>query len=266
MKKYKGVVFFDFDGTLIDEVDGIFEMPESTKDSLMKLRENGYATCVCSGRTKLFSEEVKDYFDGYVTGMGAHVELDGEVINSVEITTEEIEEMCEACAKKGIIILMDGANQSYCNNMDGEIYQFFKYVFHVHDHWVIPWTKDHKEVINKLTFMYDNENTEAVTFLEETYGEKLELAKHIRYGFTDATPKGVDKGTGIVDMLEYLGLPIEASYGFGDGDNDLPLVKTVGTSVIMGRHYSGLEPYATMTTGLVKEDGIKQALTKLGLI
>ena len=50
MKDYKGIVFFDYDGTLIDEVDGIFQMPDSTKEALTKLRENGYAVCICTGR------------------------------------------------------------------------------------------------------------------------------------------------------------------------------------------------------------------------
>lgn len=264
MKQYKGAVFFDYDGTLIDEVDGIFEMPDSTKQALTQLRKNGYAVCICSGRTKRFCEQVKDYFDGYVTAMGAHVEIDGNVIESVEIPKDEIEEIRKLCAPRKIITLMDAADQSYCDCMEGEVYQFFEYVFHVQKEWVNPWTVTCGKTINKLSFMYRAD--EDYTYLLEHLKEKFEVAKHIRYPFADATPRGADKGSGILTMLDYLDLPVEASYGFCDGDNDVPLVKTVGTAVIMGRHYEGLEPYAALTTDLVKNDGIQKGLQRIGLI
>ena len=52
MKKYKGVVFFDYDGTTVDEVDEIKTATPTTVESLNKLKENGYLTMLCSGRTQ----------------------------------------------------------------------------------------------------------------------------------------------------------------------------------------------------------------------
>ena len=54
MKKYKGVVFFDYDGTTVDEVDEIKTATPTTVESLNKLKENGYLTMLCSGRTQRF--------------------------------------------------------------------------------------------------------------------------------------------------------------------------------------------------------------------
>ena len=39
MKKYKGVVFFDYDGTTVDEVDEIKTATPTTVESLNKLKE-----------------------------------------------------------------------------------------------------------------------------------------------------------------------------------------------------------------------------------
>ena len=47
MKKYKGVVFFDYDGTTVDEVDEIKTATPTTVESLNKLKENGYLTMLC---------------------------------------------------------------------------------------------------------------------------------------------------------------------------------------------------------------------------
>lgn len=44
MKKYKGVIFFDYDGTTVDEVDEIKTATPTTVESLNKLKENGYLT------------------------------------------------------------------------------------------------------------------------------------------------------------------------------------------------------------------------------
>ena len=49
MNKYKGVVFFDYDGTTVDEVDNIATATPKTVESLNKLKENGYLTMLCSG-------------------------------------------------------------------------------------------------------------------------------------------------------------------------------------------------------------------------
>ena len=52
MKKYKGVIFFDYDGTTVDEVDEIKTATPTTVESLNKLKENGYLTMLCSVRTQ----------------------------------------------------------------------------------------------------------------------------------------------------------------------------------------------------------------------
>ena len=44
MKKYKGVVFFDYDGTTVDEVDEIKTATPTTVETLNKIKENGYLT------------------------------------------------------------------------------------------------------------------------------------------------------------------------------------------------------------------------------
>lgn len=129
---------------------------------------------------------------------------------------------------------------------------------------MLPWDTKEKCRINKLTFFYDHD--EDYDFLKAHLSSRFELAKHIRYHFTDATPVGVDKGSGIRTMMDALGIPIQSTYAFGDGDNDVSMIKTVGTGIVMGRHYKGLDPYAAFTTDTVAENGIYNGCKKLGLI
>ena len=85
MKEYKGIVFFDYDGTTVDEVDRIKTATPTTVESLNKLKENGYLTMLCSGRTKRFLEADIDKFQGAITCNGAFTEVDGEVFRDITI-------------------------------------------------------------------------------------------------------------------------------------------------------------------------------------
>ena len=76
MREYKGIVFFDYDGTTVDEVDRIKTATPTTVESLQKLKQNGYLTMLCSGRTKRFLEMDIDKFHGAITCNGAHTEAD----------------------------------------------------------------------------------------------------------------------------------------------------------------------------------------------
>ena len=88
MKKYKGVVFFDYDGTTVDEVDEIKTATPTTVESLNKLKENGYLTMLCSGRTQRFLEMDIDKFMGAITCNGSHTEVEGEVTRDICIPDE----------------------------------------------------------------------------------------------------------------------------------------------------------------------------------
>ena len=70
-------IFFDIDGTLWDRDNNI---PQSTKEAIHQLQENGHQTFLCSGRTRVFinSEELLGMgFDGIVCGCGTFIEYKG---------------------------------------------------------------------------------------------------------------------------------------------------------------------------------------------
>lgn len=64
----KHILFFDIDGTLIDEEKDI--VPESAKRALCRAKKNGHLLFLCSGRCKaIIPDEVVGLgFDGMVGG------------------------------------------------------------------------------------------------------------------------------------------------------------------------------------------------------
>ena len=67
-------------------------------------------------------------------------------------------------------------------------------------------------------------------------------------------------------MLEATGIDIENSYAFGDGLNDLEMLKMVGTGIAMGNAVDEAKAVADYVTTSCSNDGIWNGLVRLGLI
>ena len=64
------------------------------------------------------------------------------------------------------------------------------------------------------------------------------------------------KAKGIEKALEILNIPIENSYAFGDGDNDIEMLKTVGCGIAMGNASDYIKSCANRVTQTVGNDGV----------
>lgn len=72
----------------------------------------------------------------------------------------------------------------------------------------------------------------------------------------------VSKGSALVYLCRHLNIAPEESIAFGDGENDLPLLKAAGLSVVMENATSSVYPYADFITASNDNDGIALALER----
>lgn len=66
--------------------------------------------------------------------------------------------------------------------------------------------------------------------------------------------------------MEYYGLSLDEAMAFGDGGNDVPMVRDAALGVAMGNACDELKQVADYVTLSVDEDGIAVALEHFGLI
>ena len=66
------------------------------------------------------------------------------------------------------------------------------------------------------------------------------------------------KGIGIEKVLKYYGIEKSQSMAFGDGNNDIEMLKAVGNGIAMGNASDDLKAVADEICGDVSEDGIYQ--------
>ena len=84
--------------------------------------------------------------------------------------------------------------------------------------------------------------------------------------FCDITSLDADKGKGLAAMAARLGLDISETMAFGDGANDIPIIRTAGVGVAMGNAGPDVKAAADYTTTPVDDDGIRNALVRYGVI
>ena len=67
-------------------------------------------------------------------------------------------------------------------------------------------------------------------------------------------------------MAARLGLDISETMAFGDGGNDLSIIRRAGIGVAMGNAGPDVKAAADYVTTSVDDDGILNALVRLGVI
>lgn len=77
---------------------------------------------------------------------------------------------------------------------------------------------------------------------------------------------GMDKGSAIRCVRDYLAHGIADTYAFGDSENDLPMADEVETFVAMGNALEGVRARANLVAPHVRDDGFLRCLEQLGLI
>ena len=85
-------------------------------------------------------------------------------------------------------------------------------------------------------------------------------------GFYEILPKGCSKASAIRHMAKLLQIPMEDTVAIGDSNNDLSMLKCVGTSIAMGNSTQNILDMADYITTDVDKDGIWNALEWLGVI
>ena len=108
-------------------------------------------------------------------------------------------------------------------------------------------------------FKIDEERTEARKRLEAVEGIEVTgaLSNNI-----EVNAAGVDKGNALLWFADHLGIPHEEVAGFGDGNNDIQLLKKAGIGVAMANATDQVKAVSDYITGTNDEDGVATFIEK----
>lgn len=257
-------LFFDIDGTLVS-----FEthrIPPSTIEALEAAHAKGHKIFIATGRPKaiinnLSELQSRNLIDGYITMNGAYCFVGKEVIYKNAIPQEEVKAMGAFCEKKDVpCIFVEEHDISVCqpNDMVKKIFYDFLKVDTIRTVSFEEATS--KEIIQMTPFITEEQEKEIRPSIPT-----CEIGRWFP-AFADITAKGVTKQKGIDEIIRYFNMKLEDTVAFGDGGNDITMLRHAAIGVAMGQAKEDVKAAADYVTAPVDEDGISKAMKHLGII
>ena len=256
-------LFFDIDGTLVSTKT--HRIPSSTIEAIRKVREDGIKIFISTGRPPALMDNIGQLqdpglIDGYVTMNGSYCFIGDEVLYKVPIPEKEWKAMGAFCKAGGYSCTFIGVDCAYAYQADELLENIFYKELNARHMDPIDWQDIDFDVMQMSPFI--NQET------EDGIRAQLKGCEFGRWhpGFVDINVAGCTKQEGIEVIMKHLGLAKEEIMTFGDGGNDISMLKMAGTGVAMGNASDMVKAAADYVTTHVDEDGIANALRHFGLL
>lgn len=256
-------IFLDIDGTLVSI--NTHRIPQSAVDALTKAKARGVGIFISTGRPLPILNnlgQISHLIDGYITTNGAMCFVGERVVYSCPIDEADVAALLGDMAERDYACLAVGERTVVLLNPKEVFFEVFVRQLNV-------TTVDTTLTINDLR---GQRLLQFSPFIDADHERSLlSRMPHCVSGrwhpaFTDITAAQADKGIGLLKMAEHLGLDISETMAFGDGGNDISILRRAGTGVAMGNAADNVKSEADYVTTSVDDDGIANALRHFGVI
>lgn len=266
MKNYKGVIFFDVDGTLIDVAKGIKSPSQKTKESINKLKEAGYLTILATGRPmSLVNEELISLgLSGYIASNGSYAKIEDEIIFDYPIDNNDLGELITYFNENKIAYILEGQEANYVVDLNNTEIKILMEKVDLKDECFIETWKVETVRTNKIIVVSNSDDI--YEKIKSKYENKYAFMKHPNGESFELYVGKYTKGYGIEQLINKLGISQENTYAFGDGENDIEMFQTVKHGIAMSGYHERLKEHAYDFTEDVENEGIYIGLKKLKLI
>lgn len=255
------LAFFDIDGTLIPE--GQTQVPKNTLNALHELMDNGIVVFVCTGRCYHQAKHVIDAIgtNNYICSNGQEVCVNGEILYQNTFTPMDVREAVDIFERYGVNWGFE-TRESLCipnvKTADATRKLLEAYNFDNIKSDIDPLN------CNIYQFWINGSGTKIDELLEVIVNKSFTYYKW-REDLFEILPGVESKAKGISIVEEYISGP-KTTYGFGDGVNDLEMMKHVDHSVAMGNALQVLKDECEYTTTNSEDNGIVNGLRLVGLL
>ena len=254
------IIFFDIDGTLVSFKT--HSIPESTKTAIRRLRDKGIRVIISTGRSFSDIDNLEDLeFDGFITANGACcVDSKGKTIAQQLLSKENLNKLVVYLEKNPFPCAFMTDKGNLINFVNDQVLSMNQLV-----NIPTPPVKSVSELIEYdvyqlSVFMDHDHETELMTILADCNSSRWHPS------FTDINAKNCDKATGMDHFLSHFGIGREYTMAFGDGGNDIPMLKHAATGVAMNNGNDAVKAAADYVTASVDEDGILLALKNFKIL
>ena len=275
MKHRLKMIGLDLDGTLLTDKK---ELTDRTKAALRRAIELGITVLVASGRPWMGVPEELRNFPGMryaLTSNGARIidTKDDRVIEEHLLSPELALKALAVCGKYDTLqeVYFDGQgyapedqmayvekyhrNPSMCEYMR-------KTRLPVKD--IRKLVEQENRGLDKVQALFADMDERETAWKELEQEKGLELVGSLQYNI-EINAAGVNKGTGLVNLGRMLGIRRKEIMAFGDGDNDIAMLREAGFGVAMANADEQVKAAADYITLSNEEEGVAEAIERLVL-
>lgn len=256
-------LFFDIDGTLVSF--RTHRIPQSTVDALEQAKAKGVKVYISTGRAKMIVTnlgQIEHLIDGYITTNGARCFVGDHTVCQHAISQADVDRVVRASDRDGYPVIVVGEEHIAIHHLTPIVEEIFVKGLGVDSLDFLAELSDlaGEDVLQLTPFCSEEQEKALMPTLDNCTSGRWHPA------FTDITAGDADKGKGLHAMAEYLGLDISQTMAFGDGGNDITIIREAGVGVAMGNAGDNVKAIADYVTTSVDEDGVKNALLHYGVI
>lgn len=241
------------------------QIPPSTILALTQSKANGHKVFIATGRPPIIITNlgaIEHLIDGYVTTNGALCFIGEQTVACHAIPQEDAKLVVDDSIKKKYGLIMVGEKDVAVLDPNGDVDRIFR------QHLAVQ----NLELAKPVEKVLEQRVLQMTPFFPEEYEKEL-MARlpsctsgRWHPEFTDITAKQADKGQGLLAIAKQAGLDPKFTMAFGDGGNDLSMIRTAGIGVAMGNALDSLKQEADYVTTSVDDNGIRHALQHFNLI
>lgn len=271
------IIGLDLDGTLLNDQKAICER---NIEVLMKAKEQGAKIVLCSGRSpkgmqrelKILGLKEKGQYGISLNGAVIYEADTGNIVHQTRMEPDAVRTMVEVGRKFSdrMNVQVYTAGEVYVERWD-ETTDYYEKA-----------TGSHPKLVDDV-LEYVNETIKIVFFQKGEFDYSLKKITELKNDCMPSVPKGtqcvisapylveflneeIDKGKGMDILSSYLNVPKKNVMCVGDQENDMPMLKYAGLSIVMANgapHVKELAHYVTKSDN--NEGGVAEAVEKFVL-
>lgn len=255
------LIALDLDGTLTDSKK---QVSERNYQALMAAQRQGITLALATGRSVHGTEWIAkllelEKYGGYMLCYNGALVWDCQQKKSVyarEISLELLRELYEASKAYGVTIQTYIGDRLYTEDIDNPYVQKAARINGLTITKTECFADEIKQPVPKCLLPGDPKKlAEILRPMQERFYGKANIFLS-ETCFMEVVPWGTDKGEGLRALCEHMQIGTEQVMAFGDGYNDIPMIKTAGCGVAMANAVAQVRAAADMITETNDDDGV----------